>query len=771
MSENKTALSQNKTAMSGNNEAAMSGNNEAAMKDYKITRRGFIIGTSIAGIGASTARIGASTAGLSLGFLPASAVARRRRPKLDEVNAWVHIGRDDTVTIRVARSEMGQGTLTGLAQLVAEELDCDWDKVAWEFPTPGQNLARERVWKDYATGGSRGIRASQQYVREGGAAARMMLVQAAANRWNVPASECSASQGVITHKPSRKSVSYGKVAAEAAKLDIPDDISLKDVKQWKIAGKPLKRLDTREKLNGELVYGADINLPGMLLASIKDCPVLGGKLVSFDDSKVRRMPGVKKVLRVETQTGTNGVAVVADSWWTANQALKELPVKWDLGPNADLNDAKVTELLESGLESSDSFKGNWEGDVEQAFRRADKMVEAVYKVPSQNHAPMEPMNATAVVTADKCTVWCPTQNGEAALAAAAEASGLPIRQCDVHKTILGGGFGRRGTGDYVHQAVVIAKEFPGTPVKLQWSREEDQLHGFYHPTTMARMSGSLDEDGNLTGLHMRISGQSILAALMPTRLVNGADFAAFQGVVKAGLHPMMDEHAISYDFPNLMVDHAMRNPPIRPGFWRGVNVNQNALYLECFMDEMAHAAGRDPLEFRLALMKKKPKNAAVLKAVAKRSGWGSNDGKARGLAVLYAFGSYVAACAEVRVDDRGRLNIHRIVAATDCGTAVNPQQIEAQVQGSFVYGLSAALYSEITFENGVVQQDNFHTYPSMRIADMPDVETIVMPSGGFYGGVGEPTIAVAAPAVLNAIFAATGKRMRNLPIKGQNLRG
>ena len=410
--------------------------------------------------------------------------------------------------------------------------------------------------------------------------------------------------------------------------------------------------------------------------------------------------------------------------------------------------------------------------MDTAFASAAKTVEGVFKCPSQNHAPMEPMNATALYTQDKCEVWCPTQNGESALAAASEASGLPIEKCEVYKTILGGGFGRRAMPDYIHQAVAIGKAFPGTPIKLQWTREEDQKHGYYHPTTMAKMRGSLDEDGNLTGLHMRISGQSILAELFPQALeqTGGADLAAFQGIVKPGLNPRTDQHAMSYSFPNLLVDHAMRNPPIRPGFWRGVNVNQNAIYLESFMDELAHAAGRDALAFRLAHLEDNPKSAAVLKAVAEESGWGKKDGRSRGLAVLYAFGSYVAACAEVTVDDAGKLKMHRIVAATDCGTAVNPQQIEAQVEGSFVYGLSAMLYGEITFDKGVAQQDNFHTYPSMMIRDMPEVKTLIMPSGGFYGGVGEPTIGVAAPAVLNAIFAATGKRVRTLPLKGQNLR-
>jgi len=725
------------------------------MNGMKLTRRKFIVGTSALG------------AGLSLGILPQLSSAA---PGMDEVNAWVHIASDDTVTIRIARSEMGQGTLTGLAQLVAEELECDWANVTWEFPTPGENLARERVWRDFSTGGSQGLRSSQQYVREGGAAARMMLVQAAANEWGVPAEDCYAENSVIRHRGSSKQTTFGKVADAASKLTPPTDVPLKDVSEWKIAGKPVKRLDTKEKLTGELKYGADIQLEGMLLASIKDAPVLGGKLKSFDAKAVEGMPGVRGVVKVETAVGTSGVAVVADTWWQANTALNALPIEWDLGPNADFDDEKLSALLESGLDADEAFQGNWEGDIKAALEGADRVIEAVYKCPSQNHAPMEPMNSTAIYTEDKCEIWCPTQNGESALAATSEASGLPIEKCEVYKTILGGGFGRRGAPDYVHQVIEIAKAFPGTPIKLQWTREEDQKHGFFHPTTMAKMRGSLDKDGNLTGLHMRISGQSILASLLPHLLVDGTDFATFQGVIKGGLNPALDQHQISYDFPNLLVDHAMRNPPIRPGFWRGVNINQNAIYLESFMDELAHAAGRDALEFRLAHMNKNPKGAAVLKAVAERSGWGSDDGKHRGLAVLYGFGSYVAACADVTVDAEGSLKIDRIIAATDCGTAVNPQQIEAQVEGSFVYGLSAALFQEITLKNGEPQEDNFHTYPSMQISHMPKVETIVMPSGGFYGGVGEPTIAVAAPAVLNAIFAATGKRVRYLPIKDQNLR-
>jgi isoquinoline 1-oxidoreductase beta subunit len=713
-----------------------------------VTRRNFVIGSAAAGL----------SLGFGIPFSIGEAVAQAGFP--DEINAWVVVKPDETVIIRIARSEMGQGSLTGLAQLVAEELDCDWSKVTTEYPTPGTNLARGRVWQSYSTGGSRGIRESHEYVRQGGATARLMLIEAAAKEWGVPAAECQAANGVITHA-SGKSTTYGKVAAAAAKLEVPKEVKLKDPKDWKIAGKPLKRLDTLDKLTGKQVYGADLKLPGMVNAAIRQCPVFGGKVASFDDTKAKSMPGVKKVVQV----GDDAVAVVADRWWQAKTALDAVAIKWDDGGNGKVSSASIEQFLKDGLGAKEAFVGNKNGDAEGTIAKAAKKVEAVYSYPYQNHATMEPMNATARWTEDKCEVWCPTQNGEAALAAAAEAAGLPPQQCDVYKLHLGGGFGRRGAvHDYVHQAVQIAREMPGTPVKLLWTREEDMTHGMYHPITQCKLTASLDDKGDITAMRIRISGQSILAGLMPQRLANGADMVTFQTMVPQG------EHGISYTFPNLLIDHAMRNPHVPPGFWRGVNANQNAIYMECFMDELAHAAGKDPLEFRLKLMDKHPKNAAVLKAAAERAGWGkpAANGIHRGLAQCTAFGSHIAACAEVSVEG-GTLKIHRIVAATDSGHAVNPQQIEAQVEGSFVYGLSAALYGECTVKDGRVEQENFDTYQVMLLAEMPEVETIIMPSGGFWGGVGEPTIAVAAPAVLNALFAATGKRIRSLPLKHHDL--
>ncbi|MFO0124949.1 MAG: molybdopterin cofactor-binding domain-containing protein, partial [Betaproteobacteria bacterium] len=616
----------------------------------------------------------AASGSLVVGFhvpLPASAQGQAAAP---EVNAWVVVQPDERVIVRIARSEMGQGTLTGLAQMVAEELECDWARVTTEYPTPGHNLARNRVWCNFSTGGSRGIRESQDYVRKGGAAARMVLVQAAAQGWGVPAAECRASAGVITHPGSNRRTTYGQVAAAAAKLPVPTEVPLKDPKDWKLVGKRLARLDTVEKTNGALVYGADLNMPGLLNAAIKDCPVFGGKVRSFNAAAVAGRPGVKKVVKV----GDSAVAVVADTWWRAKTALDALPIDWDLGPNAGVQQAQITATLKAGLDAEQAVVGNARGDAKAAIGKAARKVEAVYAYPFQNHATMEPMNATARWTPERCEVWTPTQNGESALAATAAAAGLPPARCDVYKLPLGGGFGRRGMADWVTQAVLIARELPGTPVKLLWSREEDMQHGRYHPITQCKLTAGLDDKGEITGLHMRISGQSILASVLPHLVREGRDPVVFQGLNEGG-----GEAMIGYSFPALLIDHAMRNPHVPPGFWRGVNLNQNAIYLECFIDEIAHAARQDPLALRRKLMANHPKHLAVLNATAERAGWGrpapdvGGQKVFRGLAQTHGFGSYVAACAEVSVSREGALKIHRIVAATDCGHAVNPQQIEA----------------------------------------------------------------------------------------------
>jgi isoquinoline 1-oxidoreductase subunit beta len=717
----------------------------------KVSRRAFVVGSAAAG------------GGLALGFdLPFGAPAAAQSTALPtEVNMWVAIKPDDTCVIRIARSEMGQGTITGLAQLVAEELECDWKKVTTEQITPGRNLAQKRAWGEMGTGGSRGIRTSQDYVRRGGAAARMMLLQAAADEWKVPVTELTVADGIITHAASNRTTSYGKVAAAAAKLTPPDpkSITLKDPKDWKIAGKPMKRLDTADKLDGSKLYAIDVKLPGMLCAAIKDCPVYGGKVASYDESTVAGRPGFKRIVKVKE----TAIAVVADTWWQAKSALDALPIVWDEGAGAAASSATIAEHLKEGLTAGVTNGGYQHGDPLKAIADAAKTVEAVYATPFLAHATMEPMNATVRVSPDRAEAWVPTQNAEASLAALSEASGVPLANCEVYRHDLGGGFGRRGgTQDYVHQAVAIAKEFPGVPIKLIWSREEDMAHDFYRPISQCKMSAGLDADGNLVGLHVRVSGQSINAWLSPGQIKDGKDMRQLQG-----LWEQPGDAQLGYDAPNLAIEYAMRNTHVPVGPWRGVNTNQNAVYMECFIEEVARAAGKDSVEFRRALLKNHPRHLAVLDAVAEKGDWGKPlpAGVYRGIAQFMGYASYSAAVAEVSVSDAGKLKVHRLVLALDCGHVVNPDQVAAQIEGSVAYGLTAALYGECPVENGRMTSLNFDTYEIMRLAEMPKVETVLVPSYEFWGGVGEPTIAVVTPSVLNAIFAATGKPVRSLPLK------
>ena len=719
----------------------------------QINRRRFL--------GAVAATGGGLTLGWTIpgGTLKALAATPSMAAGGAEVSIWAVIMPDDTAVIRIARSEMGQGTLTGLAQLVADELEADWAKVRAEYISPEANLASKRAWGDMSTGGSRGLRTSVDYVRKGGAAARTMLVQAAAARWGVPVAECTAALSKVTHAASGRSLGYGALAADAAKLPVPSQVTLKRPEEWKLIGKGVPRLDTAEKTDGSQQYAIDVKLPDMLQASIAQCPVFGGKLRGFDAAKVAAMPGVRHVLRV----GDDAVAVVADRWWQAKTALDALEIDWDEGANAAVSSATIAAYVAEGLTLPNAQVGQKAGDVTAALKGAAKRIEAVYTTGFQNHATLEPMNCTAQVVGDKVEIWVGSQNGDASLAAAADAAGVPLANVKVNKYLLGGGFGRRGFQDYTRQAVLIAKQVPGRPVKLIWTREQDMQHGFYRPITQCKLEGGLDAQGNLAALHLRLAGQSILASVAPSRISGGLDRLQLQGLLE-------DEWGYMA-IPNLLIEYAMRNTHVPVGFWRGVNHNQNAVFSECFLDELAHAAGRDPLDFRRALMTKNPKHLAVLNAAAEKAGWGKPlpAGHFRGIAQNYGFGSYTAAVAEVSVQD-GQLKMHRIVAATDPGYGVNPDQIAAQVEGSFVYGLSAMLYGEITIEKGRVVEGNFDTYEVMRLEAMPAVETVIAQSGGFWGGVGEPTIAVAAPAVLNAIFAATGKRIRTLPLKQHDLR-
>jgi isoquinoline 1-oxidoreductase subunit beta len=721
----------------------------------RLSRRDFIVSSAAAG--------GGLALGLRLPLGLGSAAAASDAGT--EVNVWVAIRPDDTCVIRIARSEMGQGTLTGLAQLVAEELECDWKKVTTEQVTPAANLARKRVWGEMGTGGSRGIRASQEYVRQGGAAARMMLLEAAAEEWKVPVGELTVSDGVITHAASKRSTSYGKVAAAAAKVPAPDpkSIKLKDPKDWKIAGKPLQRLDTADKLDGSKVFAIDVKLPGMLCAAIKACPVFGGKLKSYDERKIADMPGVRRVVNVND----TAVAVVADTWWRAKTALDSLPVVWNDAANGSESSATIVGHVKEGLSASETNGERRTGDALKAITAAARKVEAVYGTPYLAHATMEVMNATVKLSAGKAEVWVATQNAEASLAALSEASGVALADCEVHRHDLGGGFGRRGgTQDYVHQAVAIAKEFPDVPIKLIWSREEDQAHDFYRPISQCRLTAGLDASGNLTGLHVRVSGQSINATLNPAGIVGGKDLRQLQGY-----YEQPGDAQLGYTVPNLLIEYVMRNTHVPVGPWRGVNTNQNAVYMECFMDEVARAAGKDPLEFRRTLMSNHPKHLGVLNAAAEKAGWGKPlpSGIHRGIAQFMGYGSYSAAVAEVSVSDRGELKVHRMVMALNCGHAVNPDQIAAQIEGSVAFGLTATLYGECKVKDGRMVDLNFDTYRIMRLAEMPKVETVLVPTHDFWGGVGEPTICVVAPAVLNAIHAATGKPVRNLPLKNIKL--
>ena len=729
------------------------------------SRRHFVIGSS------------AIAAGLAIGFdLPiissANAAMGTGTTAMDpltnpEIGIWVVVKPNDDVIVRIVRSEMGQGTITGLAQMVAEELQCDWKKVNYEYPSPAESLKRKQAWGSYSTGGSRGIRTSEQYVRKGGAAARMMLVQAAANQWNVPVTECVAKDSVITHTPSGRKTTYGKVSVAASQLEVPKDVPLKDPKDWQLIGKSVNRIDgTADKVTGKQIYAIDLKFPGMLTATIKESPVFGGKVKSYDAAKAQSMKGVKKVVQV----GDTAVAVIADTFWQAKTALDQVNIVWDSGSNVNVSSASIKKMLEEGLNADDTFVHNTNGDVKAAIASASKTIEASYFYPFLNHATLEPQTATAKWTPDSCEVWVPTQDGEASLAAVIAASGLPAEKCNAYKVNLGGGFGRRGAfQDYTTQAVNIAKQMPGTHVKLIWTREEDMTQGRYHPVMMCKMTAAIDDKKNVTGINMRLSGQSILSAVRPAVVAanKGKDPVVFQGLESSG------EHGITYSFPNLTVDHAMRNTHVPPGFWRGVNVNQNAVFIETFMDELAEATGMDAVEFRRKHMEKYPRAIAVLNAVADGIGWTkpAAPGVYRGLAQMRSFGSYVAAACEIKVTNGTDVEILRMVAATDPGYAVNPAQIARQVSGSFVYGLSALFEEEITIDKGAVVQKNFDTFNSIRLYQMPKVETIIIEGGGKdWGGVGEPTIAVAAPAVLNAIYRATGKRLRTVPLKNSGMK-
>jgi isoquinoline 1-oxidoreductase beta subunit len=713
----------------------------------ELDRRSFLIGASVAG--------GSLTLSFAIPFGASPAAPARAADAGSDITCWVVIAPDNTVTIRVARSEMGQGALTGLAMLVAEELECDWATVKTEFVSPTENLRRNQIWGDTATGASRSIASSQDYLRRAGAMAREMLVAAAAARWRVPAAQCTAQNSTIVHGPSGRALPFGAVAEAAAKIEPPADIALKPPHAWRLIGTPRNRLDVFDKITAKPVYAIDVRLPNMLYAAIAQCPVFGGALKSVDEASIAGMTGVRGVVRMP-----DAVAVVADSWWRAKRAIDTLRIDWDDRGNKRVSSASIAQEVRAGLAAAGGQVGTVRGDAAAALGRAARRIEADYTVPFLAHATMEPQTCTAHVTPSGVAIWVPTQEPATALATAALAAGVPNEKVTVHRTMLGGGFGRRAPiQEYVRQAVVIAKEFT-VPVKLLWSREQDIAHDLYRPCGMARLAAGLDAQGLPSAWTIRLAGPSFVASLVPGFGANIIDQTFVSGLV--------DE--MPYDVPNYLVDYVICPTPVPLGVWRAINYTQNAFYKECFVDEMAHAAGVDPYLYRRKLLNKSPKNLAVLDAAAKRAGWGEPlpPGIYRGIALNEACGSYCAQVVEASVA-AGRVRVHRIVAAIDPGHVVNPRSIEMQVEGAIIYALTAALDGEITVRDGAAEQSNFDSYEMLRLAEAPVVETVIVPSGDFWGGVGEPPVPPLAPALCNAIFAATGKRIRSLPLSNEDI--
>src|SRR5215470_2267537 len=607
--------------------------------------------------------------GLTIGCGPLGVFAQKPSEGV-EITAWVVVRPDDGIVIRYARSEMGQGSMTSAPMLVAEELECDWKRVKIEYASANASVKRKRAWGDMASVGSRTIRNSQEYLRKAGATAREMLIAAAAQQWKVPASECSAQSSFITHGPTKRKVSFGKVAEAASKLEPPKEVKLKEPKDWKLIGKSVKRVDIPDTVMGKQFYGIDVQLPGMLYAAIAQCPVFGGKVKAMDSSKVEGRRGIVKVLNLETF-----VAVVADNWWRAKEALRDVHIDWDVGANGGASSASLMEFYRGGLDAKEDIAvARKDGDFDAAFAAAAKKVEAEYWTPYLAHSCMEPMGCTAIVKDGKVDVWTSTQNAEASLATAASAAGVPLENVEVHRTQLGGGFGRRGGAqDFVRQGVSIAKTMEGTPVKMLWTREEDTQHDFYRPASLVHMKAGLDAAGNPVAWYSRISAPSIISTLLKLPLKEGIDP---QAVASFGDLP----HSI----PNVLVEYAQRNPHVPVGFWRTVGHSQNPFVRESFIDELAHAAGKDPYEYRRALLGGSPKDLGVLDAVAKAADWDKPlpAGLFRGIAETEAYGSYTAAVAELSVSDKDEVDIRRLVVAIDPGYVVHPDNVVAQMQGS-----------------------------------------------------------------------------------------
>jgi isoquinoline 1-oxidoreductase beta subunit len=721
--------------------------------EQKISRRHFMITTAAVG------------GGLVLGFfLPshgraAASIAAKpwTAPTAGgaEVNAWLTIGSDDTVTIRVAQSEMGQGVFTGLPLLVAEELECDWQKVSAEYASANRSLRENRVYQRMATGGSRAVRASREYLQQAGASARARLIAAAAQQWGVPAHECHADKGLVLHPPSGRKVNYGAVATAAASIKLDTEPAIKTPDQFKLLGQSLNRLDVPAKVNGTAIYGIDVRLPDMLYASVLTCPVFGGKLARYDFEAIKNRPGVRAAVEI-----SNGVAVVADSFWRAKTALEAMPIEWDVGPHAKTNSQDFAAMFRQALDKP-GVVAKEAGDALAAIKAAATVVEADYEVPYLAHATMEPMNCTAQVTPQRVDVWVGTQNPEGALAAAADTSGVAAENVYVHTCFLGGGFGRRSNPDSVRQAVAVAKTLGGRPVKLVWTREEDMRHDFYRPMAALRFRATLDTNGIPSAYFNRSVTHSILSGIRPHDVRGGIDRTSVEGLDNS-----------PYGFRQSRIEHLIHNTPVPVWFWRSVGASQNAFAVESFIDELAHAGRKDPVELRRQLLKGHADWLHVLDTVAQKANWGKAmpPGTAQGLAIAESYGSIVAQVAEVSVSRGGEVRVDRVVCAIDCGHVVNPLTVAEQIESSVVWGLTAALYGQITIKDGRVAEGNFDDYPMLRLDGMPEVETHLALTGGTkWGGVGEPGVPPVAPAVCNAIFKITGKRIRSLPLRNHHL--
>jgi isoquinoline 1-oxidoreductase subunit beta len=666
-------------------------------------------------------------------------------PKL---NAWIHIAPDDTVTFMIHKVEMGQGTLTSLSQLLADELDCDWGKFRTEFPPVDPAFGFQGVV------GSQSIRTSWIPLRKAGAAARDMLVDAAAQSWNVDKAKCRTEHGFVVNTSNNDRISYGKLAAAAAKLPVPKNPALKDPKDFKLIGKSIPRLDTFNKVTGRNQFGIDSRRPNMVYAAVARCPVFGGKVASFDATKTKAFPGVKQVVAI-----SRGVAVVADNTWSAMQGVKLLDIKWDEGANANQNSAAISKLFADKAQNPGAEVLRT-GDAPKALADAPKKVEAVYEVPFLAHATMEPMNCTADVRADSCDVWASMQMQTMSAAAAAQASGLPPDKVHIHSQFMGGGFGRRGMTDFVSEAVELSKAI-GAPVKITWSREDDMHHDNYRTASYSQFAAGLDANGWPVAWTNRIVSPAIQYTPSGQPPQKGIDRTSTEG-----------SHDMGYNIPNKLVDYHWTEVGVPVTYWRAVGYTQNTFFVESFMDEMALAGGKDPVEFRRKLLAENPRLLGVLDLAAKQAGWGAPlpAGRFRGVAVVNNVGSFTAQIAEISVDKgNGKVKVHRVVSAVDCGNVVNPAIVEQQIRSAVIYGLTAALKGKITIDKGRVQQANFDSYDMLRIDEAPVVDVHIVASTENSGGIGEAGVPAVAPALCNAIFAATGKRIRKLPVRAAEL--